>query len=193
LVRTGLVSILLVAIPVFGVLIWLGRSNGSWIIAVVGALASLMLCLIAYILFRLTFIGVTAKTIEERGYWGTRTSVPRADVTSVVLAQIYTTASPDPISQLIVRDVAGERMLRMRGSFWTIEAMQAAIAAIDIAPVTPSGAMSSSQFFAHYPGAAYWYERHPVAAIVILVAGLAVVTAAVLTILQLAGVPLIGH
>ena len=164
LLNNTLLSIITVGVPVLGVLFIFGLQNGSWPLAVGGALLTAGLCLILYRRYRLTFIGVTSSTIEERGYWGARTSFRRADVATVVLATIYSRGSPEPLPQLVVRDSAGTRILRMRGNFWSVEAMRSVIATMDVTPILPAEVMSSDEFFTRFPGAAYWFERRPLLA-----------------------------
>ncbi len=187
LMRTTAISILLVAVPVFGVLFFLGLHNGSWPLAIAGMALTLALCVIGAVLFRATFIGVTATTIEERGFWGSRITSPRVAVASVALASVYSRGLPEPVNELVVRDSEGRRLLRMRGSYWSIDAMRSVITALDVTPSVPSEVMTRTEFFASFPGAAYWFERYRwafwtlVAIVAIVGAGL------VLELVRLAG------
>jgi hypothetical protein len=192
LVRNALWSILLISVPVFGVLIFFGLTNGTWTIAVVGLVFCLLLGLIAYLLYRATYIGITDTAIDERGFWGARSSILRSEIASVVLANTYGLGSTEVVAQLVVRDAGGSRILRMRGSFWSVEAMRSAIAVIDVSPVVPPEPLSAKEFFARFPGSAYWFERRPILAIVGLIGMLLVGAGIIFAIMRIAGLPVIG-
>ncbi len=189
LLRNVILSVLFVSITVFGVLFFLGLRNGSWPVAVVGEAVSLLVCALGYVLHRSTYIGITHNTIEERGFMGVRTSIPKSEVATIVFAHTYTNASPESIPQLVISDAAGKRLLRMRGVFWTLESMRAVIASIDVPAVSHRESMSMREFFTRYPGAAYWFENRPVLLTVATVGILAVVGALVLLLVTLVGAP----
>jgi hypothetical protein len=190
LMRTTVISVLLVSVPVFGVLFFLGLRNGSWPLAVAGMVLTLAVCAIGMMLFRATFIGVTATSIEERGFWGSRITSPRAAVASVALVSVYSRGLPEPVNDLIVRDSHGVRLLRMRGAYWSIEAMRSVITSLDVTPSLPAEVMTRAEFFTSFPGAAYWFERNRwlfwaiVACVAIVGAGL------LLELVRLAGLTL---
>lgn len=159
LARNGLLSFVFVTLPIFGALALLNESVAGIAFAIVGQVLCLLLGCILYFLYRRTFIGVTATTIEERGFWGARTSTPRAAIDSVVLANTYSRFSNDTVQQLVVRDPSGARLLRMRGLFWTPKAIGEVAAAIDLPLTTPPEDMGVREFFDTYPGTAYWFEN----------------------------------
>ena len=192
LIRNAILSILFVSIPVFGVLFFLGLHNGSWPVAVVGEIVSLALCGLGYALHRSTYIGITHTTIEERGFFGARSSVAKAEVASVVLANTYTNASPESVPQLVITDSNGDRLLRMRGVYWTADAMRSVIASIDVPAVSHRESMSMREFFTRYPSAAYWFENRPVLLTVATIGILAAVGAVVLLLVTLVGSPHLG-
>lgn len=190
LVRNTLLSILLVTVTVFGVLLFLGLRNGSWPIAAAGGVLTLLLTAIGYVRYRLTFVGITTATIEERRYCGGRTSFPRSDVASIVLADVYSNSSPDSSPQLIVRNSAGRRILRMRGAFWSIEAMNSLVSSLDIEPYRPAAAMSTAEFFRRFPGTAYWFENRPALTGAAVIGVLVAAAAAALGIMWVLGLPM---
>ena len=185
-------SILLVTVPVLGALFFLGLGNGSWPIALAGLVLSVGLCLIGFSLYRSTFIGVATTTIEERGFWGGKSSSPRAEIASIVLAKIYTAAAPDPLPQLIVRTAEGSRMLRMRGIYWTLDDMRSVVVALDASPSLPIETMTAEEFFTRYPGSAYWFEERPLFRVLVVIAGFVVGAAAILGIMRVLGFPIDG-
>jgi hypothetical protein len=189
LIRNIILSVLFISIPVFGVLFFLGLRNGSWPVAVVGEAISLLICALGYALHRATYIGITDSTIEERGFLGLRTSVPKADVANIVFAHTYTNASPEAVPQLVITDAHGNRLLRMRGVFWTLESMRSVIASMDVPATSHHEAMSVREFFTRYPGAAYWFENRPVLVTIATIGILAAVGAVVLLLVHLVGAP----
>jgi hypothetical protein len=189
LIRSIIMSVMFVSITVFGVLFFLGMRNGSWPVAIIGLAASLLVCALGYALHRSTFIGITHTTIEERGFFGRRNSIPKTDVASVVFAHTYTNASPESVPQLVITDAKGERLLRMRGAFWTLESMRSVIASVDVPATSHRETMSMREFFARYPTAAYWFENRPALLTVATVGILCAVGAIVLLLVHLVGAP----
>ncbi|MCU1421226.1 MAG: hypothetical protein JWN36_877 [Microbacteriaceae bacterium] len=189
LIRNIIMSVMFVSITVFGVLFFLGLRNGSWPIAIIGLAASLVVCALGYALHRSTFIGITHTTIEERGFFGRRNSVPKKDVAKIVFAHTYTNASPESVPQLVVTDAKGHRLLRMRGVFWTLESMRSVIASIDVPATSHRESMSMREFFTRYPSAAYWFENRPALLTVATIGILCAVGAVVLLLVHIVGAP----
>ena len=176
------VSVLFVAVPVFGVLTFLGIHNGSWPIGAVGALITLLVCGFLYLRYLGTSIAVTDDTIEERGFWGGRNGFARADAASVDFVHTFTPTSPDPTPQLIVLDADDRCLLRMRGAFWTAEVMGEVASHLE--PVTAvHEEMSAAEFHERYPDAAYWIEHRPIVRGV-AIAALTVVVLAVIFVMS---------
>ncbi len=192
LLRSGLLLLVVVPLPIFGVLLFLGIPNGTWPIAVVGEAVLLLLCIPAVILFRSIFVGVTATSIVERGMSGRRRFSPVAEVQSVVLAQTYNASSADTVAQLIVRDGQNGRMLRLRGVFWTEDSMRTIAAALPSPLEAPVEPFTADEFFTRYPGSAYWFENRPVVAAITLALILAACAALAVALIRLVGLPVSG-
>ncbi|TXN32469.1 hypothetical protein [Lacisediminihabitans profunda] len=190
IVRSGLLILLIVPLPIFGSLALLSAQNGPWPFAAFGEALCLLLCWLGLALYRRVFIGVTSKSIEERGLLGRHTSHRTADVATIVLAHTFGASSADTLPQLIVRDRAGTRMLRMRGLYWTEESMLAVANAIGEEVQVVKEPMTSAEFFARYPGSAYWFENRRGLAIAALAAALLVCVGVVLGLMQLLGLPI---
>jgi uncharacterized membrane protein len=182
-------SVLLVVIPVFGVLTFLGIHNGKWRIGAVGALVTLVACIFVFVRYRSTAITVTDTAIEERGFWGGHSSFLRTDAASLDLVHTYAPGSPEPAPQLLVLDSDQRCLLRMRGAFWTSESMDDIASHLESLTVVRHEAMTAAEFLRRYPNAGYWFEKHPLA-MGALVAALAVVTLTVIFALStLVGMP----
>ena len=189
LVRSVGVSVLLVAIPVFGVLTFLGLHNGTWRVGAFGALLTLVLCLVLLLRYRGTSIVVTDIAVEERGFWGGHSSFLRTDAATADIVYSYSPASPDPAPQLIVRDADGNCLLRMRGAFWTAEAMRAVTDHLEPIVAVHEEPMHAKEFHQLFPGAAYWFEGRPLAMSALIAVGTLIVLAVIFALSAVVGVP----
>ncbi|MCU1556149.1 MAG: hypothetical protein JWN09_144 [Microbacteriaceae bacterium] len=192
LIRSGLLMLLIVPLPIFAALLFLGLSSGSWPIAVIGEALCMLLCWLGLVMFRATFVGVTTTSIVEHGFFGRATTAPLSEVASVVLAHTYSTSTTETLPQLIVRDRNGVRLLRLRGIFWTEESMRVIADSIGGDLELPPEAMTSAEFFDRYAGSAYWFENRPVVAGVGIAVLLAVCVGVVLGLMRLLGQPMAG-
>ena len=192
LIRSGLLILLIVPLPIFTALVFLGLSNGSWPIGVIGEALSMLLCWLGLVLFRSTFVGVTATSIIEHGFFGRTRSTPLSGVASVVLAHTYNGSSAETLPQLIVRNQDGVRMLRLRGIFWTEESMRAVADSVGGSLELPPEPMTPTEFFQRYAGSAYWFENRPVLAGVAIAALLTACGGLVLGLMLLLGQPILG-
>jgi hypothetical protein len=190
IVRSGLLILLIVPLPIFASLAFLNAQNGPWPFAAVGEALCLALAALGLLIHRRVFIGVTATTIEERGFRGRHTSLPVSDIATIVLAHTYTAASADTLPQLLVLDRAGRRMLRMRGVFWSEESMLAVAGSLGEEVEHVAEPMTTAEFFSRYPGTAYWFENRPHVAIAALAVALLTCVGVVLGLMQLLGLPI---
>jgi hypothetical protein len=190
IVRSGLLILLIVPLPIFGSLALLSAQNGPWPFAAFGEALCLLLCGLGFALYRRVFIGVTSNSIEERGMLGRHTSHPTADVATIVLARTFGTSSDDTLPQLIVRDRAGTRLLRMRGLFWTEESMLAVAKVIGEDVQVVEEPMPTAEFFTRFPGSAYWFENRRGLGIAVLAVALLACVGVVLGLMRLLGLPI---
>lgn len=190
IVRSGLLILLIVPLPIFGSLALLSPQNGPWPFAAFGEALCLLLCWLGYALYRRVFIGVTSVSIEERGLFGRHTSHRIADVATIALAHSFRSSSADTLPQLIVMNRAGIRMLRMRGLYWSEKSMLAVAGAIGEEVQVVEEPMTNADFFAQYPGSAYWFENRRGLVIATLAAVLLVCVGVVLGLMRLVGVPM---
>ena len=189
LVRTVGLSVLVVAVPVFGVLSFLGVHNGNWWIGAVGAVVTLLACLFIYLRYRGTSIVVTDLAVEERGFWGARNSFATADASAVDFVHTVSPTSHEPVPQLIVRGTDDRCLLRMRGAFWTADAMRQIAGHLEPVATAHTEPLTAAEFHERYPGAAYWIEHRPImrgAAIAVLTI---VVLALIFALSAFIGVP----
>jgi hypothetical protein len=187
---SGLIVTLVVPLPILGTLIGLGISNGSWPAAAVGEVLCLLVALVGWLLFRCTWVEVSATHVSKRSFFGKTTHAPLSAAHSVVLAFTYSGSSNEALPQLLIRDASGRRILRLRGQFWSEESMHELASAVGIPFVLAPEPITSAQFFDLYPGVAYWFENRPTLAIVGIVVLLAACVTTVLGLMQILGLPI---
>ncbi|MEO7122630.1 MAG: hypothetical protein ABI400_05845 [Lacisediminihabitans sp.] len=189
LVRTGVLSYVLLSLPLFGALYFLGAPKGTWPIALVVHLVTIGGAIASYGIYRRTFIGITPSEAHERGALGGVKITPLQRISSAVLVTTYRSSSTETTEQLILCDADGRRLVRMRGEFWTTSAMRA-VAAATRAPLEESlNPVTTQVFFEEYPGSAYWFENRPILTWGAVIVALAVVLGLVLGLMALMGIP----
>ena len=192
LLVSALVSILLVLLPISALLYWyaIPRGQGAWV-----ALAQAIVVGASLTLFfrQLTVDTVVADgELRGRGIFSPMVRVPLTEIAQVDLVPVYVGQSAETVPQLLVRDAGGARRFRLRGTFWHTGDLQKIADALPVPVTVATEPMSMSEFFAAYPGSAYWFENRPW-----LVAGvLAVVIAACIAIawgiMTLFGMPIMA-
>jgi len=192
LMRTGLLSYLLLSIPLFGALYVLSVPHGPWTGVLIFQLLTLLVVGLAYVQYRRTYIGVTSESLEERGFFSRVVSIPLAGVHSAVLVETYRSSSAETVHQLLLAGVDGQRMLRMRGTFWHEAAMRQLVATLGIPISERSDPMTKGAFFTEYSGSAYWFENRPAIAILAIAGGLVVILGLVLGLMAMMNIPLGG-
>ncbi len=189
LLRTGVLSYILLSLPLFGALYFLGASRGTWPIALLVHLVTLVGAIGGYNVYRRTFIGVTATELHERGALGGVRVTPLERISQAFLVSTYRSSSVETTEQFILCDSNGRRLVRMRGMFWTTSAMRA-VAAATRAPLEESTEPITARiFFENYPGSAYWFENRPVLTWLAVIVVLAAVLGLVLGLMALIGIP----
>ena len=189
LLLSGVLVLIIVPLPIVATLITLGVPGGSWPIALICGAISIVVFFTGLYLFHTTEIVISSTQITERGFFSRSTSTPISAVNSLVLAHTFSLSSSETLPQLIVRNDRNDRILRMRGIFWTEQSMREAAAAIGSPLEEPADAITSRQFFEQYSGSAYWFEnRRGLGVTIVAVIGLACI-GVVLGLMRLLGLP----
>ncbi|MEO6531997.1 MAG: hypothetical protein ABIO06_00320 [Pseudolysinimonas sp.] len=186
---TALVSIVLAMIPVFGVLYWFAVQHGNWVLVFAVHLA-VTIASLAILGRQLTvFTAVTDTELVGRGIFSPLMRVPLSAIASVVIVPTYIGQSLEPVPQLLVRDASGNRLYRMRGSFWSPDDLRAVADALPVAPTIVQEPISIGEFYRSYPGSAYWFQNKP--ALWIVAFGLAVllIIAIIAWVMRIFGMP----
>jgi hypothetical protein len=188
LLVSALVSILLVLLPVSAVLYWFAipRGQGLWV-----AVAQAIVVVVSFaLLFRqLTVDTVVADgELRGRGIFSPLERVPLEKIAQVDLVPVYAGQSPETVPQLLIRDAEGRRLFRLRGTFWHTGDLDTIAEALPVPTRVAPEPMSHAEFFAAYPGSAYWFENRPwlvAGMIAVVVAACIGVAVGVMTLLGL--------
>jgi hypothetical protein len=192
LMVSALISILVVLIPVSAVLYWFAVPRGQvgWIalgqvILVVAALA---------VLWRqLTVDTVVANgELRGRGIFSPMVRVPLEKIATVDVVPVYVGQSPETVPQLLVRDAEGRRLYRLRGTFWHARDLTKVTDALPVPARIAQEPMSFAEFFAAYPGSAYWFENRPWLIAGLLAVCIAAGIAVAIAVMVLLGVPIMA-
>ena len=192
LLWSGVLVLIIVPLPIVATLVTLGVPNESWPIALISGAISIVVFFTGLYLFLTTEIVISSTQITERGFFSRSVSTSISAVNSVVLAHTFSISSSETLPQLIVRNDRNDRILRMRGIFWTEQTMREAAAAIGSPLEEPVDAVTPRQFFEQYSGSAYWFEnRRGLGVALVAVIGLGCI-GGVLGLMRLLGLPLAG-
>jgi len=158
--RTAVFAFFLVSIPIFLVLYWYTAPYGAWRTLVIAVQVTLaVVCLGLLLRQTRVYSAVSATAVEGNGIFSPSVTVPIEDIRCVELLPVYRTHPNEANTQLIVLGHDGRCLWRLRGQFWHPEDMRAIAGAIGRPITTSSTPLSEDDFFAKYPGSAYWFER----------------------------------
>jgi hypothetical protein len=192
LLFSALVSIIVVLVPVSAVLYWFAipRGQAMWIglmQAIVIIAALLLLCR------QLTVDSVVAGgELRGRGIFSPMVRVPLEKIATVDVVPVYVGQSAETVPQVLVRDAEGRRLFRLRGTFWHAEDLTALTDALPVAARVATEPMSHAEFFAAYPGSAYWFENRPWLMAGLLVAVILASVGVAVGVMVLLGMPIMA-
>ena len=179
LLRRGVATALAFFVPAFGVLYFLTVPDGPWVaVLVTQILVALALGLAVFSYARLG-IWVEPESITERGFAGLRKTLAASTIGSLVIVNTFRGGWTETVPQLFVCDPDGRQVMRMRGQFWSREAMATVAGILKVEVTELSDPVSTAELHASYPGLLYWFERRPILA-ACLFAGVLVIGAALL-------------
>jgi hypothetical protein len=161
LLVSALVSSLAVVIPVSTLFFWFAIPRGQAIFVVL-AIAILVVAALAILLRQLCVdTVVTATELRGRGIFSPMVRVPLESISSVTLVPSYLGQAAEPVTQLLVRDADGNRLFRLRGNYWHPGDLRKVANALPVATTIITEPMTIREFYAAYPGSAYWFENRP--------------------------------
>jgi hypothetical protein len=169
LVRTAVTSAVASLVPVLVALLLLSRPAGQ-LAAVLGVTGLVVVaCLLAWLRFRAVFAGVTAEHLVKRPFDGRLARVDRADVQEVVVASTFRGQSTETVTQLLALSADGGCLVRLRGTFWSDDALESVAEALGVPVVHVPRPVPLGEFYRSWPTCRRWYEgRRWVTALVAL-------------------------
>lgn len=192
LLVSALLSILLVLSTVAAVLFWyaIPRGQGFW----VGVGVGIVVVAAFGLLFRQLRVDTVIADGELRGngIFSPMVRVPLEKIAAVDLVPVYVGQSPESAYQLLVRDADGARLFRLRGTYWHAGDLEKIAEALPVPTHVATEPMSISEFFAAYPGSAYWFENRPWLVAGLLAVVIAACVAIVVGIMTLFGMPIMA-
>jgi hypothetical protein len=192
LLVTAMVSIVVVLVPVSAVFYWFAipRGLGLWV--------GVMQAIVVVVSFALLARQLTVDTVvadgelRGRGIFSPMVRVPLDRIASVDVVPVYVGQSPETVPQLLVRDADGHRLFRLRGSFWHAGDLAKVADALPVPARSVTEPMSFPEFFAAYPGSAYWFENRPWLMAGLLAAVIVACVGIVVGVMILLGMPIMA-
>lgn len=192
LLVSALLSTLAVLLPVSALLYWIAIPRGATAsVAIVQAIV--IGGAITMALRQLTVDAVmTGTEIRGRGIFSPMIRVPLQRVASVDLVPTYVSQSSEPVTQLLLRDAEGRRLFRLRGSYWHPGDLQKVAANLPVAATVVTEPMTLKEFYAAYPGSAYWFENRPWLSVALFAGVIGICVAVAVAVKHLLDLPIIG-
>ena len=191
LISRGLIAAFAFLGPVFLVLYYLTAPEGPWLFIVYLQVAASLITALAASRYFGVSIWVDANGISERGFFRRKTRFDASQVGSMVFVITVFSSLPQGAPQLFICGRDGRQLVRMRGRFWPLAAMDTVINTLNAPLVRLPEPMTSKEIHGQYPGIGYWFERRPSLAVLSFVAASVVGGAISILIAELVG-PLPG-
>lgn len=188
--RQGIVTLLALITPLFGVLYFLTIPDGTWhpvlvghaIVMAVGAAA-----MVAYFSVRIT---VTPSGITKRNILGYTRTINRSCVGGMLMAHVYQGYTMQTEPHLFIIDKSRRAAMRMRGPLWTRDSTDRVACALDLHAATVAEPMTTRQLRLSHPHLLHWVERRPVVLATLTGVGIALTGVVATSLFALAGLPL---
>lgn len=190
LMGNAFAAIVLGTTPIFAVVYWFTSTRGGLPLALAAHAVVVTAGLLLLWRQLRVFSAVTDTELVGNGIFTPLVRVRLDAIRRVQLVPTYLGAAPEPVLQLLVTGDDGRRLFRMRGNFWHPGDLRALATALPVPVEELHEAITMREFFAGYPGAAYWFEnRRPLQAVIATV-GVLVALAAAVWIMTLLGLPI---
>jgi len=152
-------AVLALFAPIFAVLYWLMIPSGTWLWVASAHLAITFVCGIALFGACRAYVRVGGAGFSERSIGGHVSTVAVTDVGSVIMMDLYRSDALDTEPQLFVIGQSGERLMRMRGQFWTQDAMECVADELGVPVLRVPEPLTLSELNLWKPELLHWFER----------------------------------
>jgi hypothetical protein len=183
-------AIVLGTTPIFAVVYWFTSTHGGMELAIIVHAVVIAIGLLLVWRQLRVFCAVTDDELVGNGIFTPLVRVKLASIRRVQLVPTYLGAAPEPVLQLLVTGDEGRRLFRMRGNFWRASELRELAAALPVPVEETREVITMSEFFAGYPGSAYWFENRRPLQVAIATVLLLVALAAAVWIMNLLGLPI---
>lgn len=182
----GVLTFLITIVPLFAVLYWYTAALDVWRLLLAIQLLIFVGCAGAFFRQRRVFTAVSDDDLSGNGIFSVTSTVPLDEIDRIVLVEVYRNHPNETTTQFLAVGEHQQCRFRMRGQFWN-EADLLAVAAATGKPVhREKSALTEEEFFADYPGSAYWFEKRKRTSVAIIAALLAVAGVATILVLETA-------
>lgn len=160
LARSIGLPVLAMAVPLFVTVVWVLGPLGPAALAaaIAGVLVFAGFAALAWHRYRRTRIQVSRLGLVECGFFGRLQRVARDEVAGVLRLDTYRGDTLETVHQLFVVDRAGRCLVRMRGTFWDDDAMDAVAPALGVEQALRNEPVTLAELRASDPGLLYWFE-----------------------------------
>ena len=153
-------SVGLAIVPPFAALYWLTASNGHWPTVLLVHAVTLAAIGAAAVRVRHVVIKIDSRGIRERGYLGRLVVTPPEHIASVLILSVLSGSSAETTTQLFVLDHRGRTRLRMRGQYWSEDALRSVEQALDVPVQRLAAPITHAELRAMHGRKLFAYERH---------------------------------
>lgn len=189
LLGVGVLTLLVVTAPLYGVFYWFAVARGLVWQTLAGHVVITLLAVAVGFRQLALVVEVRDGRLRGNGICTPMVQVELSQIAHVDLVATYVGLRPGPVQQLLVRDAQGRRLFRMRGNFWPESTLSEVAAVLPVPATVVSEPIDLAEFFRRYPGSAYWFENRPAVTAVGIVAGVALVAALAAGALAITGEP----
>ena len=116
--------------------------------------------LLAYWRQKSVFTGIRNGALVGNGIFSRTVRVPLGDIHRAEFVKVETKDPDEPALQFVALDADGRTRFRMRAHYWHLDDLRALADRLGCAGERRDS-MTAEEFFAAYPGSAYWFERYP--------------------------------
>jgi len=182
----GLVSMASFVLPIVTVLLFLTVPDGPWQLVVgMWAFASILFTIASWSFFGVA-VWVGEDGIAERGFFGRLELYRRDEIARILLARTYHGNGAATLPQLFLCDPDDNKLIRLRGQFWSFESMQTVSDTLDL-PMQELSKSEIREIHEEYPNLVYWFERRPWLAAALATSLIVAVGAIIFAVLVLTG------
>lgn len=184
LVRTAATTSAASLGPVLLALLWLSVPTGPWPAVVAAGVLALLVAAAAHARFRTVFAGVTPTHLVKRGFLTPLRQLPRSELAEVVRVDTYRGDATETVHQIVGLSHDGACVYRMRGTFWSDDALDGLVEALDVPVTLRDRPVPLRELYRSWPDCRYWYEGRRWLTVAAAVVGTGIVGAALVLLFR---------